>query len=146
MNCPSCSSSAFKRNGRIHNGKQNYKCKDCGRQFVANPENKIISEQTKMLVEKLLLERVSLSGICRIADVSPPWLQDFICTLYGSLPDNLNADFPTAEAMSDHLEGMFEEFAYDIAGLKKTLARLSRLHHGKILVHLEQAWIYSAVR
>ena len=24
------------KNGKIHNGKQNYKCRDCGRQFVEN--------------------------------------------------------------------------------------------------------------
>ena len=24
--------------GHIHNGKQNYQCKDCGREFVLNPE------------------------------------------------------------------------------------------------------------
>jgi transposase-like protein len=119
MNCPSCSSLAIKRNGHIHTGKQNYRCKDCGRQFVAEPTNKIISEQTKQLIEKLLLERVSLAGICRIAEVSHVWLQNFIGQLYQKQPDDLDAAIPTPEAMAAHLEDKFDAFAYDIAALKK---------------------------
>jgi transposase-like protein len=45
----------------IHNGKQNYQCKDCGRQFVENPQQKLISEQTKNLVDWLLLEKMPLA-------------------------------------------------------------------------------------
>ncbi len=54
--CPSCDSEAVVKNGFIHNGKQNHRCQDCGRQFVANPENKIISDETKSLIDKLLLD------------------------------------------------------------------------------------------
>src|SRR5262244_2973523 len=32
--CPRCKSSRYKKNGHIHNGKQNHHCHDCGRQFV----------------------------------------------------------------------------------------------------------------
>jgi len=32
--CPCCKSPTYKKNGHIHNGKQNHQCKDCGRQFV----------------------------------------------------------------------------------------------------------------
>jgi transposase-like protein len=31
---PRCQSPKYKKNGRIHNGKQNHHCHDCGRQFV----------------------------------------------------------------------------------------------------------------
>ena len=34
--CPSCKSKQIVKNGKIHNGKQNYRCRDCGRQFVEN--------------------------------------------------------------------------------------------------------------
>ncbi|MGL4609587.1 MAG: IS1/IS1595 family N-terminal zinc-binding domain-containing protein, partial [Trueperaceae bacterium] len=33
LTCPECQSSDLKKNGRIHNGKQRYLCKVCGRQF-----------------------------------------------------------------------------------------------------------------
>ena len=42
MNCPRCTSENIIRNGSIHNGKQKYGCKECKRQSVENPENKII--------------------------------------------------------------------------------------------------------
>ena len=45
--CPSCNSKQIVKNGKIHNGKQNHKCRDCGRQFVQNPENKVIKQETK---------------------------------------------------------------------------------------------------
>ena len=32
--CPECGSQLFKKNGHIHNGKQNHQGKDCSRQFV----------------------------------------------------------------------------------------------------------------
>ncbi len=42
--CPQCGSRQYKRNGRIHTGKQNHKCKDCGRAFVPVPENHLVTE------------------------------------------------------------------------------------------------------
>lgn len=32
--CPTCSSSQTVKNGHIHNGKQRFKCHECGRQFL----------------------------------------------------------------------------------------------------------------
>ena len=74
MICPKCGSDNIVKNGSIHNGKQKFKCKNCQRQFVDNPENKQITDDTKQLINKLLLERISLEGICRVMDVSPRWL------------------------------------------------------------------------
>jgi transposase-like protein len=45
--CPNCGKTKIKKNGHIHNGKQNNRCKECGRQFVKNPEQKLISEKDK---------------------------------------------------------------------------------------------------
>ncbi|MEY3219154.1 MAG: hypothetical protein RIT27_511 [Pseudomonadota bacterium] len=39
-------------------GKQKYKCKECKRQFVQNPKSNKISEETKQLIDKLLLEKM----------------------------------------------------------------------------------------
>ncbi|MCA2526215.1 MAG: IS1 family transposase, partial [Microcystis sp. M61BS1] len=46
---------------------------DCGRQFVINPTNKTVSDETKQLIDKLLLERISLRGIARVTGVSWSW-------------------------------------------------------------------------
>jgi len=88
--CPECGSIKNKKNGHIHNGKQNHYCKACGRQFVEGPEQKLISLETKEHVRKLLLERIPLRGICRVMGVSLRWLLGFIASEYERLPDNLN--------------------------------------------------------
>jgi transposase-like protein len=68
--CPTCGSFHTIKNGSTHNGKPKSKCKNCGRQFVVNPNNKTISSDTKSLIDKLLLERISLRGIVRSTGVS----------------------------------------------------------------------------
>ena len=59
MNCPRCNSGNFTKNGAIHNGKQKYSCKDCTRQFIENPQNKVIPQSTWDIADKLLLEKIS---------------------------------------------------------------------------------------
>lgn len=136
LSCPSCQSESIKLNGHIHNGKQNHLCKNCGRQFVVNPENKVISKQEKALIDKLLLEKISLAGIARTMEVSAVWLQGYISDLYASCPEDLCATLPDQSAMDAYLEDKFDKYIYEILPLKKTLIRLSLLHHGRILRHL----------
>jgi DNA-directed RNA polymerase subunit RPC12/RpoP len=78
--CPSCSSALVKKNGHIHNGKQNYRCLKCSRQFVLEPSQKIIDEKTKNLIRKTLLERISLEGVCRVFDKTS-YIERLNCTL-----------------------------------------------------------------
>ena len=137
LSCPSCGSEHLKRNGHIHTGKQNHRCKKCGRQFVEHSSQILVSQAQKSLVDKLLLEKISLSGISRVAEVSEGWLGEHISDLYSSCPDHLCADLPTAASMSEHLADKFDNYVYEIAGLKKTLIHLSLRHHGKILPHLK---------
>ena len=85
-NCPGCGSSYVIRNGHIHNGKAKFACKACRRQFVENPQQQPISEGTKALVDKLLLERLSLAGIVRTTGVSARWLQHYINAKYEGVP------------------------------------------------------------
>ncbi len=90
VNCPQCNSQQVVKNGHIHNGKQRFKCCECGRQFVENPTNKIITAQTKVLIERLLLERISLAGIARVVQVSEKWLQDYVNAKYAAIPRQVN--------------------------------------------------------
>lgn len=82
MLCPDCGSERTIKNGTIHNGKQKYECKQCSRQFVENPQNKIISLDTRVLIDKLLLEKLPLAGIARVTDVSECWLQNYVNKKY----------------------------------------------------------------
>ena len=84
--CPVCHSSSVVKNGRIHTGKQRFKCRDCGRQFVENPTNILISAEKRALIDRLLLERISLAGIARAAQVSEKWPQDYVNTKYADVP------------------------------------------------------------
>ena len=84
--CPRCKSSTYKKNGHIHNGKQNHQCKDCGRQFVDYFEQYLISDDTRALIERLLLERLSLRGICRAVGIGLKWLLGFMATCFEALP------------------------------------------------------------
>ncbi|MBC1198298.1 ISNCY family transposase, partial [Microcystis aeruginosa BLCCF158] len=44
-----CGSHHAIKNGSIHNGKPKRQCKECSRQFVINPTNKTVSDETKQL-------------------------------------------------------------------------------------------------
>jgi insertion element IS1 protein InsB len=87
--CPQCGSRQYKRNGRIHTGKQNHKCKDCGRAFVLVPENRVITEEQRALIERLLLERISRRGICRAIGVGLRWLLYFMADRFTAAPEHL---------------------------------------------------------
>lgn len=49
---------------------------------MQDPQNKIIDEATKRLIDKLLLEKIPLAGIARVAEVSEVWLQQYVNTKY----------------------------------------------------------------
>jgi len=83
--CPSCGSSLVVRNGHIHNGKAKFACKACRRQFVENPAWKPITDETKQLIDKLLLERLALAAIARVCGVSQRWLQSYVNAKYAAV-------------------------------------------------------------
>ena len=84
--CPRCSSDNWVKNGSIHNGKPKHRCNDCGRQFVDNPQKGPISKATKILIDKLLLEKIPLAGIVRVTGVSERWLQNYVNDKYENIP------------------------------------------------------------
>jgi transposase-like protein len=76
--CPRCQSPQHKKNGHIHNGKQNHQCHNCGRQFVDCFEQNLVSADTRALIEHLLVERISWRGICRAVGAKLKWLLGFL--------------------------------------------------------------------
>jgi insertion element IS1 protein InsB len=88
--CPRCKSPKYKKNGHIHNGKQNHHCHGCGRQFVRCFEQYLIAEEKRTLIERLLLERISLRGICRAVGVKLKWLLGFLVQCVEALPNHLH--------------------------------------------------------
>jgi Transposase and inactivated derivatives len=95
LSCPSCQSVSVVKNGSTRHGKQNYKCRDCGRQFVENPQWQRVSERTQDtydLLEKLLLEKIPLAGIARVLKVSERWLQSYVNHKYENVPQQVEVE------------------------------------------------------
>ena len=90
--CPQCQSPKYKKNGHIHNGKQNDQCQDCGRPFVDCFAQDLVSDDTRALIERLLVERISLRGICRAVGVTLKWLLGFLVQCFEALPDHLHVE------------------------------------------------------
>src|SRR5712691_8870985 len=111
--CPQCQSPKFKKNGHIHNGKQNHHCHDCGRQFVQCFEQYLISDDKRALIERLLVERISLRGICRAVGVTLKWLLGFLVQCFEALPDHLHVQPVTCKqnVMIQRLEVEADEMA-----------------------------------
>jgi len=88
--CPECSSEKVVKNGHIHNGKQRYLCRGCGRQFVPDATNKVIADETWVLVDRLLLEKLPLAGIARVTEISETWLQIYVNQKYQQVAKVVN--------------------------------------------------------
>ena len=87
MNYPDCYFNEIIKNGfQSKNNKQKYLCKKCHRQFVLEPEKHKITNTQKSIIDKLLLERISLAGICRVIGVSERWLQYYVNDKYAATP------------------------------------------------------------
>ena len=80
--CPRCQAAHVVRNGKTGAGSPNFLCRGCGRRFVAQPKRARITEERLELVRRLLLERLSLRAVARVAVVSRTWLQGFVNGLY----------------------------------------------------------------
>jgi transposase-like protein len=86
MHCPYCHSIDIVKNGSNAVGTPKFLCKSCDRQFVENPKQQRISDETKELIDKLLLERIPLAGIARVTGVSERWLQSYVNEKYNEVP------------------------------------------------------------
>lgn len=113
INCHRCHSPDIVQNGKTRHGKQRYKCKMCQYQFSEHSTAKIICPKDIEKINALLLERLSLRGICRVMKVSLPWLLKHISTLYDNLPDDLNVlsdDLDITSYADDQLSKLIYSF------------------------------------
>ena len=86
MHCPCCHYSLIVKNGiQPNTNKQRYRCKACRKQFVLEPAKQKITNSLIALIDKLLLERISLAGICRAVGVSQRWLQYYVNAKYAAV-------------------------------------------------------------
>ena len=75
LTCPNCKATHIVKYGKTRSGTQNYKCRECGRQFVEQPQKKYLSQETWAQIDKLLKEKLPLSGIARVTGISKQGLE-----------------------------------------------------------------------
>jgi len=69
-------------------------CKDCRRQSVPAATKKVITPQSWELIDKLLLEKIPLAGIARVAGISEDYLQEYVNRKYASVPREIQSRAP----------------------------------------------------
>lgn len=107
MNCPRCESAKIIKYGKTHYDKPRFKCQDCGRQFVENPTRQPIDEFTRNLIDKLLLERLSLAAIVRVTGVSARWLQNYVNEKYENTPQEVKITQKKSRKLTIQLDEMW---------------------------------------
>ena len=85
--------------GKTYYKKHRCKCQDCQRQFVGKRTYLGLSKEQKRLIENLLLERICLSGICRVLamiNFTPIWIRSMNMSpmINEHVPNNLYAQIP----------------------------------------------------
>ena len=80
--CPRCSDPHVVRNGLTHSGVPSFRCRGCGRRFVAAPRKGPVPDQDRPAIERMRAERLSLRAIARVTGRSRSWLQGFVNELY----------------------------------------------------------------
>ncbi len=83
MQCPECQSGHIRKNGKNRQGKQNYICADCHRQFIDSYEaHRGYSDDFKRECLKMYVNGMGFRGIQRVKEVhhttvinwvSPTW-------------------------------------------------------------------------
>ena len=86
MKCPKCKSSQSKKNG-FRRGKQSYRCKNCGTQYVANPSSRAYSQQTKQTCIEMYLNGMGIRGISRVTKISHVTILNWIQSAGETLSD-----------------------------------------------------------
>ena len=69
MKCPKCTSEHIRKNGH-RSGKQNYLCKNCGRQFVESYSQRGYSEDAKQICLKMHQNGLGFREIERLTGIS----------------------------------------------------------------------------
>ena len=86
MQCPKCQSSHKKKNG-FRRGKQSYKCKDCGYQFVENPISRKYPPEVKQICLKMYLNGLEFRASARVTEIDHTTIINWVKEEGESLPD-----------------------------------------------------------
>ena len=91
MKCLKCNSAKIIKNGH-RRGKQCYRCRHCGRQFVESPVNQSYPPEVKQLCLKMYLNGMGLRGIERVTEIHHTTIIHWIRDAGLNLPDTPEED------------------------------------------------------
>ena len=86
MQCPKCKSSHNKKNG-FRRGKQSYKCKDCGYQFVENPISRKYTPEVRQICLKMYLNGLGFRARARVTEIDHTTIINWVKEEGESLPE-----------------------------------------------------------
>jgi IS1 family transposase len=95
------------KNGATRRGKQNYKCRDCGRQFVENPQWQRRGKDSTVMIDRLRLEKIPLAGIARVLKLSESWLQGYVNQCYKVVPRQVQVTPKPKGALSVQMDELW---------------------------------------
>jgi len=89
--CPQCKSSKYKKNwSHFTTANRTINATTVDASSSSAFAQYLISEDKRALIERLLVERISLRGICRAVGVKLKWLLGFLVQCFETLPDHLH--------------------------------------------------------
>lgn len=136
IRCPRCLGTNVKKNAlNLSKTKQQYKCRACGRKFVDAGSDWFISEQEKTLIRRLLLERISLRGICRVMGISMKWLMAFLGQVYRELPEDLHLKLPPLTKVRQGERFYIKLMDNEADELWSFVGRRKRVHYVWVVMH-----------
>lgn len=91
MHCAKCNSSQNKKNG-FRRGKQSFKCKDCGYQYVQDPKPRAYPTEVKKLCLKMYLNGMGFRGIARVTEIDHTTIINWVEEAGESLSDEPQED------------------------------------------------------
>ena len=121
--CPQGKSPKYKKNGHIHNGKQHHHGHDCGRQFVQCFEQYLIAEDKRALIERLLVERISVRGIGRAVGGTLQWLLGCLVQCFEARPEHLHV-----QPVTGHGHVMIRRLEVEADAMSRFVQKKERKH------------------
>lgn len=86
--CPQCHSSEYKKNG-FRRGKQSYRCKNCGRQFIDEPVSNADPDSLRELCLKMYLNRLGFRAIARIMNICHSTIIEWVKKVVSNIPEQI---------------------------------------------------------
>lgn len=87
MNCPRCDASKIRKFGH-QDGKQRFKCNECGRIWRASSTQRGYSPEVKQLCIKMYLNGMGFRGIERVTEIHHTTIIDWVRESSAQLPED----------------------------------------------------------